>query len=449
MPEPEKKETTPPTPDPTPRKAIEDDILSALADDLTEMIGHSKKNEPKEEPKTPDIKPAPETPPADAAPAPEKPATPAQPIKAGVKQKEDARAIAEDVVAKRLAEARANNTPTALPKEEAKATPIYDENLLSPEQKEELEDARFFESLDPKNKGRADELLRYYKGVDEWVAAKKKEGTGNTFDANDEEFVTFVNKSRPAWADREKEKIRRERLKAEAKAEAKREVMKDLEPEIKAAKQEAREAKFTPIIERQVNEFVAQMKEETKTEDALEKEIYESFQSVAENLATDFLRLINNVDTVGDHNPEQRRKNHQWLNAFIDQQNKVFEKQGGDKKVRDGKTFVTADEYARMAAANDTKIDTVWTFGVPDYLKMLRTHAVGIAKTQIKHEEELAGKRGFVRQKQSEKAKEEKQPEPSSGIRATSTPAPGAVQPDAKEDGNHIGKELIEVLQLR
>lgn len=441
MPEEQKPaEQTPP--EPPPIRAIEDDILSALGDDIVQMVDAARKKDAP--PQAPEIKAAPETPQAptpDPTPAAEPPKKSA---KVGVRKRETAEDIA-NVVVNKLAMKR-DETTTPLPPENKPPVSDYDESQLSPDQKEELEDAKFSEQRG--KKGRAEELLKFYKSVDEYVAKAKQENPDRSFDENDEEFVQFIKSNRPAWADKEKEQIRRERFKFEAREEAKREVRKELEPEIKSAQQEAREAKYTPVIERRLDAFRSEIQAMAKSDDPMEKEIYEQFQVAAEEIAEDYLRLLNRVDTFGEHNPPDRRQRHEWIVNFINQQAAIFDERGGDNRVRDGKQFVTPTRFAEMQQQKQST-GSVWTFNQDDCLKMIQTHAVSVAKTQIQQEEETAKRRGFVKARPSGAAKSQTEPQPMGGPKASATPAPGAAQADATQDFEHPGKELIDVLDLR
>jgi hypothetical protein len=436
-PKPGEQQTQTPPPEPPPGRAIDDPILAALGDDLVQMVNANKK--PEEPPKAPEIKPAPEPPP----PEPPKPQTPpAPPAQVRVRRRETAEDIANVVVTK-LSEKREEKT-TPLPG--AAPQPEYDESQLSAEQKEELADARFSEKKG--NKGRATELIKFYKSVDEYVAEHKND-EGRTFDETDDEFVQFIRKNKPGWAEKEGEVIRRERLKAEMKEEARAEVRQELEPKIESAQQEAREAKYSPIIEKRVDAFRAEFDAEAKTDDPLEKEIYETFKGAAEELVTDYLRLVNKVDTFGGHNPADKQARQQWVADFITQQAATFAEHGGDNRVRDGKTFVTPAELAKMQKDKDPKLSTVWSFRPDEYVTMIKTHALGIAKEQIKQEEETAKRRGFVKVKPESTTKPQEDPKPMSGPKAQATAAPGAVQLAGDQNLDHPGKELIAVLNLK
>ena len=71
----------------------------------------------------------------------------------------------------------------------------YEEQLLQ-SQREELELYRYAESKG-KHKGKADKLLNFYKGLDEYVEKAQAEDPDRTFDDNDDEFISYVRKNKP------------------------------------------------------------------------------------------------------------------------------------------------------------------------------------------------------------------------------------------------------------
>jgi hypothetical protein len=413
-----------------PQRVIDDPLLGSLADDLKIML---KREETKAEPPV-----APEIKPVEEVKEEVKPD-----VKVGVKKREDARKVAEEVFNKRMEEIKSQTpVPPLPPKEETK---IEDPQAnFNHEQQSEYEDAVFSETVDVANKGRSDKLKEFYKKLDAYVE-KAKDDPDRTLDANDEEFVKFVKENKPAWKPGERDKIARQRLLKEAREAAKQE----MEPELKRLEREAKEAKALPMIERTVTNFDSELEKALATDDPFEKNIYRQVHSTATTLANDYMRLVNSIDSIGAHNDQAVQGRHQYLMDFITNSADSFAKSGGESRVRDGRTFVTPSDYVKLANAKDPKLSKSWTFNYLDVIEMLKSHAVEVAKDRLKTEEEQYSKLGFTRSKKAEVPKQEKEATPMSGIKATSTPAPGASGSATNSDLDHPGKDVISILGLR
>jgi hypothetical protein len=132
---------------------------------------------------------------------------------------------------------------------------------------------------------------------------------------------------------------------------------------------------------------------------------------------------------------------------FIGHQSSVFDAHGGESKIRDGKQFVTPVKFAELSSSGKD-LSKVWTFNNADVLNLLQTQMIETAKNQVKQEEEVAIKRGFVRQKIAPAAKQAEEPKPVSGPRVSASAAPGPVSGQNTDDLQHPGKEIISILGL-
>lgn len=432
--------TETPSTDTPPQRIIDDPILSVLADDLADMLKREK-----EPAKAPEIKPVPEeTPAPDAASKTTDPVTP-EPIRGGVKKRVDPAKVAEDVFNRKMEELKNAPAPVLPPKKDEPA-PVAD--TIDPDQAEELADAAFAEQSDPeKFKGFQGKLKAFYKSVDDWVAARKSD-PDRTFDENDAEFVKFIEKNKPSW-NGQRDRMRIERI-ADARAEQK---LKSRDEEtsrkIAEAQREAREAKFSPAIQNQVTSVMQQYDSDTKTDDPLESEVFSQYRESAAELSTDYLRVVNGIDTIGSHNPPHVQQRHDWILNFVVASAEARAKQKPDETMRDGRRFVTPAKFIELRNANDPGISKVYTFTVDDVLGLIKEKAISMAKSAIKAEEDRAIKRGFVRAKPTGNTKQAEQPKPMNPPRATSAPAPGAVEASNSNDAAHPGRELIDILGLR
>jgi len=417
---------------------IDDPLLASLADDLSITINTEAATA---ENAAPQITAAPaEEKPAEkkADPEPAKEAAPAPKVR--VVKKPDITSAVEEGVRRGMAASQpvAPKLPDPKPEE-------IDTTGLLPEQVEEIKDAQFAETVDPSRKGYAKEVAAYYKGVDAWVEAKKKENPDRVFDRSDREFMEFIEKSRPKVSDSDRQKFKRDRVTAEVTAKVKADLAGDLE----ATRRTADEARVAPVIERAVSSFQESFQKATETTDPLAAGIYETAAASAARYAEDLLRVVNGVDVIGHKsNTADLSERHRNLLGFIGDRAEHFKKHGGDERIRDGREFVTLTEFhnAKVAGKDTSKI---WTYGTNDLLNLIKTGFVDSANSQIKAEEERVAKLGFVRQPKAEERKKAEDPKPSSGIRVNPTPAPGAANTNAPAEIEHIGNELIQVLGLK
>lgn len=432
-----------PPPDPNAR-LIDDDILSALASDLSLVLDEKP-------PVAPPIKAAEDS--QGTPPAPAKPAPAEKKPKVGIKEKPDIGKVVEEEVEKRLSQVRQTlptPPPPAPPPAPAPAPPPppSDDSSLTDEQRDELRDAEYASTVDTRYKGLPDKVRAFNRSLDEYVEKAREQDPDRTFDENDRQFIDWVRKNKP-WNAKDRERVRIERI-ADEKAEAKLKAREsEQEKRISRAEQEAREARHTPQIDKTLSAFESELKEETKTDDPLETDTYEEFARGASQLARDYMRLVHGLDTIGEHNPTEVQERHKWITQFITSSGEVFAKKGGEARKRDGKEFVTPIKFAQMRATNDPKLSSVWTFTAPDVLKMLRSQAVHLAKERIQQAVERNAKHGFVRQKQAAGSKSTEAPKATSGPKAGSTPAPGAADLKPANSEEHPGLELIEILELR
>jgi hypothetical protein len=413
-------------------RIIDDPLLASLAEDLSIIV---KTEQASDHNQAPEIKPIDEAKKDLAKPADQK----QQGVKATVRPRTDIKKEIDSALTRHLASVK-NQAPPSLP-EPNKIDDINTEGLVE-EQIDELDDAKYLEQKDPTQKGYAKKLFDFYKSVDKWVEDRKSD-PDRTFDENDEEFTEFLNKTKPKWAPGQRDKIRKSRIVDEAKREA----IKDLQPEIDAAKREAREARVSPSMDRRVNQFTEAFDKASASEDPLEKDVFGRYKESAVALASDWVRLAEGIDDITKPKGKEQAERHRWLMDFIGHQSSVFDAQGGNSKVRDGRHFVTPVKFAELSSASkDTS--NVWTFNNDDVLTLLQTHMVESAKSQVKSEEESAIKRGFVRQRPQVAAKQANDPKPVGGVRASTSAAPGPVSSTQNDDIGHPGKEIISILGL-
>ena len=417
---------------------IDDPLMAGLIEDLGGLIQKEKTTE--------EIKPATEktveTPVVNTDDKKVDPPKQDEKLKPGVKKREDPEAVARRVVEEKLKNLPAPSLPEKKAEEKKVEEKPSDEGL-NPDQLSELADAKFAEAEDPKFAGFESKLRKFYKDVEDYVAKERSKDPERTFDEDDAEFKRFIKSTKPSW-DGKREEFRISRIADERAAKKLEKIKGEQSKEIADAKRAANEAKVSPAIESNVKKVVEDFDKDTVTEDPLETEVYSNVRSNVAAASNLYLRLIHGVEPYDPQNQA-----HNWVSNFVNSNAEEFSKSSSADKVRDGKSFVTPVEYAKIASSGDTqKQSKVWTYNQKDVLELIRKKGIETAKNIITHEEENAKKRGFVRQKTAAVPKQAEQPVPTSGPKAAASPAPGAGGAGHVAN-DHPGIELIETLGLK
>jgi len=432
-----------------PKSIIEDPLLASLAADLGIVL---KADAAATGTPTPaKIEPVVEGAPATVA----SPKAAPDGIKANLRKRETTEAVeavVDRAVDRKLAAAAKANPPATLPSlpgDAPKDETAYIATLPA-DQQAELADAAYAEGYDAtKFKGMRQKMLGFYRKLDAWVEEQRKEGADHSFDENDQEFVAWVKSNKPDWAGN-RDTVRIERI-ADTKAAAKLKEHEEKQgkrfAEVEAT---AREAQLRPAVERTLGKFSELIdKEVPPTDDPLEKDIGDGLRASAVELAGDYLRLIQGLDTVGTHNPQDVQQRHNWLVQFVTNEGVKFSKTATpEQRVRAGRQYITPEGYARMQAAKDPKIASVWTLTAEDVLETLAKHTSEMVKTRISEEVERQGKRGFVRSKPKQVSEQKSESKPVTPTRATPSAAPGAAGGTGDTGERHLGHELIDALEL-
>lgn len=326
-------------------------------------------------------------------------------------------------------------TPVAQP--EPKPSPVtatevandeFEKSLL-PEQREELEFDRAAERLMPdKYKDVSVKRLKFFKQLDEFAAQHPD------LTADSEELTQFIEKHKPTYLPADARKLERLAVKEEVLAEAQRAT----DEKLATANREIQELKTRPRITAEIEaletDLTAMLPENMRTaasdkgldeldgEFPLEGPIVRQVIDNTVLAANEFLELATGLKPYQQGDPA-----HEWLVRFINTQGQVFQKQGGDALVRDGKQFVPRSEYSGDPAT--------WTFSNKEVTDMLKANAKinmdNLLSDATKKHELIASKRQKSTVEQKPNPPTEAQPSP----RARNSPSPGigqtAQEPDA------------------
>jgi hypothetical protein len=362
---------------------------------LFKMLTESVETEEKKEPtKAPEPE---KTAPAAAAPAP---AADEKPIKVSKKKE-----------AKRpdLPTPAAEAAPVA---PAASSAPVAEvEESLLDEQKAALEDAQLAEKLDPRFKGLSDRMKKYFKAEKEYLEANPD------VDENDPGYKKLLA-SAPKLSASDK------RLIAEARIEER--VEKKYKPELENIQHEIFVRDEEPKIENEGNQirhhmaFNALPKEmltflKEKGQEAFRKEYADELEvagGLINTLVDDSKELLRitrinpktqrAVGSAADTPQHPKWEQHQRIVTMVNEVCNDFKNNAPqNEQVRDGKWFVTRDEWSKLPASARHQF---WTFGnneqhVREMINRAMSWMPGAIDQQIKARQDALAKRGYVRQR--------------------------------------------------
>ena len=310
---------------------------------------------------------------------------------------------------------------------------------LTEAQRDELKFAEYVEAKYPEQKGKAAEVLAYFKKTDDFVA-KHPDLTPDS-----DEFKEFLEKNRPKYGDRHK--LEMQRVKDEATEEATRKAKAETEKEIAALKRKTYEMEIRPKVEKANQQFRdALASGEVKAPEGIEstgtdvaKRINEvGYEKAAEefpveapivqsayNAAQEYLHIMNGLTSVNLENPT-----HAWLADFIAAQGNILARQPAEKKTRVftekgqkvTKTFLPRAEYSELVKADATAAQKHWTFSHEQILDMIAVNALIGSDLEVKKLE----KAGFKREKKSAKPESAGARPPEAGPSPAPAPSPKA-----------------------
>ena len=308
-----------------------------------------------------------------------------------------------------------------------------------PEQREEIELARYAESSNPKKyKGMEKKLVKFYSDLDTYI--DKSDEEDRTFDENDEEFMQWVKKNKPTVSRVEQRRLERQMIKDEALTEARSE----FESKNKELEEKIRQVSDKPKAEKEFTRYEKLLSEDGPEEgDELAESIYENEMADAKRVGEEYLDLFYGLKTYDEKNTL-----HSWIIDFVTQQSEAFSKHGGDhlSKTVDGvkKSFVPPSEYGNVDANKH------WTFTSSDIMDIMGNYFQTRAKDSVKSEEERLGKMGFTRQsgKKSQSRAKKEEPKATTSPKATQSSSPGTATTDGVQEEPSPGEDILNRLGI-
>jgi hypothetical protein len=426
--------------------------------------------EPESEAKPDDKKAEPDAPAAPAAKAEDKtPAAPAdsepKPAKVSRKSNADLENVIQETIRKEMSKLPLpEKAPApAKPAEEKKSEP--DLTGWMPEEIEALELAQFAETTQPERyKGQAAKVVQFRKALNDYIENGKKADPERTFDGNDEEFSSWVEKNKPSYQPGDTAKLERQRIETSAVKRAKAEVQADLDKQ----QDEIKALRFEPTIDRQIKTSEQAMVRSV-SEDPFLKENLEQADKLGDHLAraqeigidkvASELPLPDRIAVTSFHlasnagkellkleyqtkkwNPED--PTHRWLGQFVQIQDQVMSQLPKTDTMRDGKQFIPRSEFQRVATERPELAGNYWTWTTADLLQMLALNAQSSVTSRIKNAITELEKAGWKRTPKA--APIAANPQPTIERSAAPTPkSPKASSPISPGAATESGKATV------
>jgi hypothetical protein len=331
-------------------------------------------------------------------------------------------------------------------KPQDQSPPIPDDFL--PEERDELELAKFIESRDPSRKGLYDKTLKLLNASKKFLEDKTKEDP--EYDpTSDPAYKKLLEAHKTGLAPVEKRRFSILREAAILKEEAVNQAKQEFGPEIAKLKKQQLEITETPKIQTRLNSYSKELEDvmppevikafrdnnrdfnKLREEFPLEYEAVASSIAGAAQVAGEFLRVRSGLTEFSPENPQ-----HVYMFEFVDGLSKRFAEKGGDARVIDGKTFIHPYQWKPELA------DRHWTFDNDDILEALKHQAAREANQKI----EAGNKRlQAIEEARNRRAKAQKgtvtedpnkaNPEEKSVV-VNTTPAAGAANPSVEPPKN-------------
>lgn len=452
---PKPEPAVPPAPTTPPPAASTPPAADGSGKLLSTILGLIKPEEKVVTPPTPPTVPA--TPPAPApteptgtTPTPPPAPEPRKPVKVRAPAPRITPADLEDAVKRGIT--AATPTPPPAPTPPAPVAPALPSDL-TPEERDEVELARYIEGKDPAKKGLADRTLKFFEEQKKFLERRVTE-VGDSYDpAEDPQFKKFLEKNQPQLTPSERRRMTIQRETEGIKTEAFEAAKKELMPEIEKTKRKLLEIEERPKVKNRVNKYIDEVAssmtpevhefyvkngrdvEKTKAEYPVEFAIASQVTAGAVKLAEEFLNLRRGLVEFQANNEQ-----HQFMHDFVDRQGKIFSERGGDQLVRNGKTFVHPYQWAPGMEK------THWTFDDDDVLSMLKVQAQLEAKTRIEEEQKKMELAYAARQRRlaAQNGAVTHPPTPTAPPSPTipAAPSPGAASGDPKPAVNPISRIL-------
>lgn len=360
-------------------------------------------------------------------------------------------------VTRRILQERKTEEP---PKKKEETQPDPDAEFIegrSRVEKRQIELAKFAAQKYPDKFGAAPKKwVAYLKKVDDYIAKQEPDWDSSA----DENFAALIEENKPTYEGVDEEDLREEMIEArvearvESKFKPKLETVEkarrndEIKPQIDTATEEYRKnavgrmaidekSPLAPVIKTITEKgHTPEAWSEAKALNPLAAKVVKKFTDGCSELGREAIELVAEVATPVQFDPQrpaddpqnQRAVRQSRLFRFVDNQEAIFNKNGAQMKVREGKNFLPRAQFYGLPEAERAKF---WTIGIDDILDMLAIdasiQATNAYNAAVKEREEegyvLGGKK---EEPKTEKKEEEVKPKTEGSPKASAAPGPGA-----------------------
>ena len=326
--------------------------------------------------------------------------------------------------------------PEPKPERRAKPEPEPEPDVeFSEEERDMLETARVAEGVDPKFKGYAGKLDKFYRAHADFMKKKRGEDPEFDFSEDNPEYSAWLVANRPpAIPQHELRKIERERIRQEISSDADAKVAqvreelrrRDEEPKIRDRSQRFMTDSFKESLP---DEVAALLKEKgvaaARAEYPYEFHIVSEVAKQASGMMSEFLSLTSGIKKFNADQHTDEGKMHKSIIDWIDQECDDFATNGGPYRIREGgQTFLGRTKFYSLPAAQRTKY---WTFSDDDLIEIAKGTMKRAVTQQLAASRSQLESMGFVRKKAAPAAEPAAKPAPTpTPSQPRGSQAPGA-----------------------
>lgn len=263
--------------------------------------------------------------------------------------------------------------PTAeAKKEDAQVEPPVDLSSLTEDEIDQIDLYRYAAEKDPK-----------YQGIDkkltDWALKAKAyvDAAGDSFDAEYDSGWQALLKKKPEIPAKDLRKFSTLRDVDGYLVER----TKPLEEKIRDYENKIKQLESKPAVEAELDVYRAEFQKVVG--DDLSKFEQVQYNEVLDQGAAFAREYVNLVEGVVAYDPNSEL--HTAIGKFVAHQAQEYKAKGGKATVRDGKTFVTPDEYYQLQQSGRGWQDK-WTFSKRDVVKMLANKTSQVAKSKVQKE---------------------------------------------------------------
>lgn len=288
-------------------------------------------------------------------------------------------------------------------------------------------------------------MERFYRAHADFMKKKRAEDPEFDFSEDNPEYSAWLVANRPPQIPQhEMRKIERERMRQEIASDADAKVAqvreelrrRDEEPKIRARSHQFMVESFKDSLP---DEVQALLKEKgvdaAKAEYPYEFHIVSEVAKQASGMMNEFLSLTAGIKKFNRDSNTDEGKMHKSIIDWIDQECSDFAANGGQYRIREGKTFLGRTRYHSLPAAQRGKY---WTFSNDDLVEIAKGTMKRAVTQQLAAARSQLESMGFVR-KQPAAAAAKPAPTPTpTPSQPRGSQAPGAAPVETPKEGNPV-----------